>query len=131
MLLIFGVGGLFAASKIGLVGTGILGWDMMLDPEISQTIRIFNRAVYGACATLPMLVIGRVFRINELPVFAAAITLGTVFYLLDRLRTGASFSDLIVAFPYLIAPFIAGSFASIGAMSVFNKLWSVLHVSRQ
>ena len=131
VLVIFGAGGIFVAENIGLIGVGLFDWDYGLDTEISQTIRTFNRAVYGACATLPMMIIGRLFRISELPVVAAAIILGTVFYLLDHLRTGAPFFDLLVAFPNLIAPFIAGSFASIGAMSVFDKFWSFLRVARQ
>ena len=50
---------------------------------------------------------------------------------MDYVRASAPLLDFLVAFPNLVAPFVAGSFASIGAISVFNKFWCFLRVARQ
>lgn len=58
--------------------------DVCLRP---QAVKRHHGIAVGACATLPMLIVGRLFKINTLPIFA-------------------------------------GSFMSIGAMFLFQELWS-------
>lgn len=130
VLVVLGFGGIFAADSIGLIGVGVFDWDYGLDPDISRVVRRFNGVVYGAFATLPMLIVGRMFVIKELPIFATTTILGTAFFLLGILRTrGPLFSDYDTSLQFLIPPYIVGSFASIGAMLVLCKVWSVLAIA--
>ena len=132
VLLIFGIGGLFFGDEFGPLSGLVFDWDVMMRYEFSTAIKRYHGIVVGAFAMLPMLIIGRAFKVGELVVLVNALILAVVFYLLPFAKAGELFSlNTLMSLPPLVAPYIVGSLASLGAVSVFRKLWSLVFVGRR
>ena len=127
VLFIFGIGGLFLGDNIGPLSGLVYDWDVGMYYELARAVRLFHGIVMGACATLPMLVIGRLFKVNDLQTLAISLVLVATYYLLTFARTGELLSIYpFIAIPMLAAPFFVGSLSSLGAVHLARQVGALI-----
>ena len=127
VLIIFGIGGLFLGDKIGPLSGLVYDWDVGMYYEFARAVRLFHGIVMGACATLPMLIIGRLFKVTDLQILVISLVLIVTYHLLTFARTGELFSIYpFVALPMLAAPFVVGSLSSLGAVHLAQQVGALV-----
>ena len=132
VIVVLGIGGLLLGDVLGPLTGIVYDWHLGMEPEYSRAVLRFHGVLVGACTTLPMLIGGRLFRINELLIFAISIILGTVFFLLPSIQIGELFTIyVLVSLPFQVGLHITGSFAPFGAMFLIDKLWSLRRAAQQ
>ena len=124
-LIFAGAAGLFVGDYLGPL-TGFVG-DYDLGHQgvpigYRETIGGFHKILVGACATLPILVLGRLFEVRSIPVVLIALILATVFSFLPLARVGEVPSIYeFVRLPVTLAPYAVGICASFGFVFIVDE----------